>query len=79
MATATVTSKGRITVPKQVRQRLHLKPGDRVAFLERPDGSIEFAAERVDLMSLEGILKPRRRGVTVEAMHEAIRRRFARR
>jgi hypothetical protein len=50
-----------------------------VAFLERPDGSIEFAVERVDLMSLEGILEPRRRGVTVEGMRRAVRRRLARR
>ncbi len=58
MATATMTSKGRVTVPKQVRQRLRLKPRDRVAFRDRPDGTIEFAAERVALMSLKGILKP---------------------
>ncbi len=79
MATATMTSKGQVTVPKQIRQRLRLKPGDRVAFRDRPDGTIEFAAEHVDLMSLKGILKPRRRGITAEAMHEAVRRRFARR
>ncbi len=78
MATATMTSKGRVTVPEWVRQRLRLKPGDRVAFRGRPDGTIEFAAERVDLMSLKGILKPRR-GVTVEAMRETVRRRFGRR
>jgi len=32
MATATLTSKGQITVPKEVRDQLHLSTGDRVAF-----------------------------------------------
>ena len=31
MITATVTSKGQITIPKSVREALHLHPGDRVA------------------------------------------------
>ena len=30
MVTATVTSKGRITIPKSVREALQLHPGDRV-------------------------------------------------
>lgn len=30
MATATMTSKGQLTVPKEVRDRLGLKPGDKV-------------------------------------------------
>jgi antitoxin PrlF len=31
--TATVTSKGQITIPREVRRRLGLKPGDRVDFI----------------------------------------------
>ncbi len=32
MVTATITSKGQITIPKSVRESLHLHSGDRVAF-----------------------------------------------
>ena len=38
MTSAKVTSRGRITVPREVRQRLVLRPGDRVEFLEK-DGA----------------------------------------
>lgn len=33
MITATVTSKGQLTIPKAVRNSLHLHTGDRVAFI----------------------------------------------
>ncbi len=33
MVTATITSKGQITIPKDVRTSLHLHAGDRVAFV----------------------------------------------
>lgn len=32
MVTATITSKGQITIPKSVREALYLQTGDRVAF-----------------------------------------------
>lgn len=32
MATARITSKGQITIPKQVRERLGLEPGDALEF-----------------------------------------------
>ena len=79
MPTATVTSKGQVTIPKEIRDRLRVRPGDRVTFRERGDGTIVVEAQTVDLISLVGILKPRRRGVSVEEMNEAVRRRFRRR
>jgi AbrB family looped-hinge helix DNA binding protein len=75
MASATLTPKGQITLPKPVRDRLGLKPGDRITFREREDGSIVLEPESEDLLQLRGSVRPRVRGVTVEAMNEAIRRR----
>lgn len=74
MATATITSKGQITLPKQIRERLGVKTGDRIAFRERSDGSIMVEADTVDLLDLFGMLKPRRRGITLKDMEAAIRR-----
>jgi len=39
MAT-TVTSKGQVTIPKPVRDRLGIKPGDAVEFELAPDGRV---------------------------------------
>lgn len=79
MPSSTLTSKGQVTIPKQVREALGLKAGDRINFVIAPDGSVSVEPATVDLMSLEGILKPRRKGVTIEQMDEAIRRAGSRR
>jgi AbrB family looped-hinge helix DNA binding protein len=72
--TATMTSKGQITVPKAVREALGAGPGDRLAFHVRDDGSVTLEVEGVDLMGLRGSVTSEIRGVTVEDMHEVIRR-----
>lgn len=74
MAAARVTSKGQITVPKRIRERLGVRPGDRIVFRECDDGSVVVEAETIDLLGLRGVVKPRRRGVSLEKMEEAIRK-----
>jgi antitoxin PrlF len=74
MATSKITSKGQITLPKPIRDRLGVKPGDRVAFSERPDGSVVVEADTIELMELRGAVRPRRWGIRVEDMAAAIRR-----
>ncbi len=39
MLNSSMTTKGQVTIPAQLRERLGLKPGDKVAFLES-DGKI---------------------------------------
>lgn len=72
MPTATVTSKGQITIPKAIRDALHLDVGDRVSFRVRDDGVVELQPETVDLMSLCGAIKPKVRGVTLADMDDAV-------
>lgn len=74
MPTATMTSKGQVTIPKEVRDALHLATGHRIAFQVRSDGIVEMRPENVDLMSLRGILKSSVKGVTLQDMKEAIRK-----
>jgi antitoxin PrlF len=78
MPTATITSKGQITIPKEVRRALSLEVGHRVCFVVRDDGVVEMHPETVDLMSLFGAIRPRVKGVSLTDMDEAIRRSAAR-
>ena len=73
MPTATVTSKGQITIPKEVREELGLRVGDRVAFRVLEDGRAIVEPEIIDLRELKGALKPKRTGVTLADMEAAIR------
>jgi AbrB family looped-hinge helix DNA binding protein len=79
MPVATVTSKGQITIPKSVRDLLGLRPGDRVEFRTTEQGTVVLEPLTVDIRSLKGCLKTTRKGVTVEAMDEAIRKGGSRR
>ena len=42
MATASVTSKGQVTIPKRIRERLRIRKGDKVDFLVEEDGSVRL-------------------------------------
>jgi AbrB family looped-hinge helix DNA binding protein len=74
MSEARMTSKGQITVPKDVRLRLNLKPGDRVLFIIEDDGAVRMRAANRDISSLRGVLPPPRRKATLEQIDEAIER-----
>ena len=40
LADATMTSQGQISIPKQIRERLHLQKGDKIVFLEDEKGNV---------------------------------------
>jgi AbrB family looped-hinge helix DNA binding protein len=73
-----MTSKGQVTVPKTVRDALGIRPGDRLLFRLRGDGTVLVEPQTVDLLTLRGIIKPKTRGVSVDDMNRAIRRAAAR-
>jgi AbrB family looped-hinge helix DNA binding protein len=73
MPSSTLTSKGQITIPKSVRDELGLREGDRIAFRIMEDGTVVVEPETVEILELAGMLKPRRKGVTVADMDAAIR------
>ena len=79
MPTSTITSKGQTTIPKDIRDRLHLQPGDRLEFVVDDDGRVVVLPATVDAAELAGILKPPSRPVSVEAMNQAVRKRGGRR
>lgn len=71
MPTATVTSKGQVTVPKRVREYLHLEEGDQVDFVIEADGEVHLQPVRSSVRRLFGMLRrPGASPVSVEQMHE---------
>ena len=75
MPTATVTSKGQVTIPKAVRDLLQLEAGDEIDFMLTERGDVVVRPVSVDVRDLRGILeRSRRRTVTVEQMNAAILR-----
>ena len=76
MPTATVTSKGQITIPREVRLALGLDSGDRVEFVEREKGRFEVIPATRSIRELKGLFKGRRKKpVSIEEMNAAIRKR----
>jgi len=76
MPTATVTSKGQVTLPRRIREALRVRPGDRIDFVLAENGEVRVRAGEVDVSELRGLLRrPGRRPVSLEAMDEAIARR----
>jgi len=78
MAVATLTSKGQITLPKEIREQLQLQPGDRVEFLVGPDGRITVWPVTSDVTTLKGLIPKPKQPVTLEAMRAAIKQRGGR-
>ncbi|RMH37306.1 MAG: AbrB/MazE/SpoVT family DNA-binding domain-containing protein [Nitrospirae bacterium] len=78
MPTATLTKKGQTTIPKAVRDYLHLRPGDRMEFILEENGRVVLVPAALDVRALKGILPPPKKPVTIEKMKKVIRKRGAR-
>ena len=77
MPTATVTSKGQITIPIEVRNALKLKTGDKINIFENGDGKFTFQPKTGSIMAMEGILQrlgtaPLGDAPTIEEMDQAV-------
>jgi AbrB family looped-hinge helix DNA binding protein len=76
MATATLTSKGQITIPSRVREALGLEKGDRVEFVEQGKGQFAIVAATRSVHELKGLFQGKRsKPVSIEEMNSAIARR----
>ena len=72
MPTATLTSKGQITIPALVRSALGVETGDRVEFVQVEPGRFELVAATQPVTALKGLVKKPGKPVTIAAMNAAI-------
>ncbi|WP_225908800.1 AbrB/MazE/SpoVT family DNA-binding domain-containing protein [Pseudomonas lactucae] len=77
MATATLTSKGQITIPVQVRSALGLETGDRVEFVEMEEGRFSIIAASKTVQDLKGLIRKPAEAVSIDDMNRAIAARGA--
>jgi len=78
MTTATLTSKGQITIPADVRRSLNVQTGDRVEFVQVEPGRFELVAATRSVRELKGLFGKPDRAVSIDEMNRAIAERGAR-
>lgn len=77
MSTATITSKGQITIPAVVREAFGVEAGDRVEFVQVEPGHFELVAATQSVTALKGLVRKPASPITIEAMNKAIATRGA--
>ena len=66
---ATLTSKGQTTIPKEIRDELGMKPGDRMTFTLMSDSTVVMRVKNKSISDLAGTLYKRgRKPVPVEQL-----------
>ena len=73
MSTATLTTKGQITIPIDVRRALKVETGDRVEFIQIEPGRFEVIAATRSVRELKGRFGKPKRAVSIDEMNAAIR------
>lgn len=70
MSEATVTTKGQVTIPAEIRKALAIEAGAKVVFTQLEDGTTVMRAKTKSIADLKGLLKPARarRKVAVDDM-----------
>ena len=71
---STITSKGQVTVPKPIRDKLHLGPGDKIDFMLEEDGGVRVVPVTASVTQLKGMVPQPEFPVSLAEMDEAIAR-----
>jgi AbrB family looped-hinge helix DNA binding protein len=77
MTTATLTTKGQITIPADVRYALKVDTGDRVEFVQIAPDRFEFVAANRSVTELKGMFGKPSKTVSIDDMNQAIAKRGA--
>lgn len=75
MAVASVTSKGQITIPIQIRAYLKIDTGDKLEFIIDHEGQVIISPKTLSVDDIFGLIK-RKKHVSIEDMNRAIAQSF---
>jgi AbrB family looped-hinge helix DNA binding protein len=71
-----LTTKGQVTVPEPIRRRLRLEAGDRLEWRIDDRGGVVVRRVGGSLDTIQGLLGPAPRPVSVDEMDDAVRNRM---
>lgn len=72
MSTATLTSKGQITIPARVRAALRIKAGDRIEFIQIEPERFELLAVTQSVTALKGLIRKPTASIKIVTMNNTI-------
>lgn len=72
---STLTSKGQITLPVEIRNKFQLNPGDEIEFFILESEKIECTPVTTSIKELKGFLPKPKKAVSLEDMDRAFRQR----
>ncbi len=78
MSAATITSKGQITIPKDIRSRLDLHSGDKINFIIDEQGKVSFVPVTMSVTALRGIVPKPDKPISIEDMNATVKARGSR-
>ena len=74
-----MTSKGQVTFPKPIRDKLRLRPGDKIEFMLVEDGSLLVTPVTVPVTRLKGMVPRPEAPLSLDSLDEAVAAAVARR
>ena len=77
MRIATLTTKGQVTIPAEIRARLGIDAGDKISFEPQGDAIVLRVVETISVQSIRGMFGKRPIKATLDDMAQAVRARAA--
>ena len=74
-----MTSKGQVTFPKPIRDKLRLRPGDKIEFMLVEDGSLLVTPVTASVTRLKGMVPKPEAPLSIETLNEAVAKAVAQR
>jgi antitoxin PrlF len=75
MAVTTMTTKGQVTIPKPIRDMMHLHPGDKVEFVVQADGQVVIKPQTLTVDDIFGMFHdPKHKPLSIDEINEIVAR-----